>query len=241
VSEEQTDTQINVDMGAGRQRTVPVTLPPNSYASKKTPQPETTVEAPRVKRDKLVEGTVTMRKKSVPTRMFHTLFSGQTDSVSTYVVGEVLLPAAKNMLADTVGMIADAFRQGMEQAIFGDTRPSRTGSRPGYTNYSNVKSSGVSTARQAYGERKFTAQQRANHDFSDAIFQNRGEAEDVLEKLQILIEQFKVATVADLYDYLGVTNEFVDNTWGWTDLRGASVVMVRGGHLLRLPKPIPID
>jgi hypothetical protein len=230
---------INVDLGGGRQRTVPVDLPTNSYASKKA-APEVTV-GDRVKREKIVTGAVTLRKKSVPNRMLHTLFSGQTDSVSSYVVGQVLLPAAKNMLADTVGMVADALRQGMEQAIFGDTRPNRSGGRPGYTNYSNVTRSNLSPARQAYGDKKASEHQRATHDFSDAIFDSRGEAEDVLDQLQALIEAYKVATVADFYDFLGVSSAFVDNKWGWSDLRGAAVVMVHGGHLLRLPKPTPID
>lgn len=231
---------INVDLGGGRQRTVPVELPPNSYSSKRVPPPEVTV-GDRVKREKIVTGAVTLRKKSVPSRMLHTLFSGQTDSVGTYVVGEVLLPAAKNMLADTVGMLADALRQGMEQAIFGDSRPSRSGARPGYTNYSNITRSNLSPARQTYGDKKASERQRATHDFSDAIFDSRGEAEDVLDQLQTLIEQYKVATVADFYDFLGVSSAFVDNKWGWADLRGASVIMVHGGHLLRLPKPTPID
>lgn len=245
MSEDKIEAELKVDIGGGRQRTVPVELPSNSYASKR-PQPETTTtaaETPRVKREKIVEGAVTMRKRSVPKRVLRTLFSGETDSVSEYVVGQVLLPAAKNMLVDTVGMITDALRQGMEQAIFGDTRQSRSRSsgRPGYTNYSNVTRSGLSPERQAYGERKMTQQQRANHDFSDAIFQNRGDAEDVLEKLMALIEEYKIATVADYYEFVGVSNEFVDNKWGWTDLRGASIAMVHGGHLLRLPKPIPLD
>lgn len=240
MSEEPINAEIKADFGGGRQRTVPVALPTNSYASKR-PLPETTTEAPRVKRDKVVTSTVTMRKQSVPKRVLHTLFSGQTDSVGEYVFGQVLLPAAKNMLVDTVGMITDALRQGMEQAIFGETRPSRTGGRPGYTNYSTSSvRPGLSPTRQAYGERKLSAQQRATHDL-DAIFQNRGEAEDVLEQIQALIEQYKVATVADYYDFIGVTNDFVDNKWGWADLRGASINMVHGGHLLRLPKPIPIE
>lgn len=231
---------INADMGAGRQRTVPVELPPNSYASKRIPPAETAPEA-RVKREKIVTGPVTLRKKSVPNRMLHTLFSGQTDSVSSYVVGQVLLPAAKNMLADTVGMIADALRQGMEQAIFGDTRPSRSASRPGYTNYStSVTRPGPGPARQVYAERKMSVQQRASHDL-DVIFKERGEAEDVLDQLQALIEAYKVATVADYYDFIGITNDFVDNKWGWSDLRGATILMVHGGHLLRLPKPIALD
>lgn len=78
------------------------------------------------------------------------------------------------------------------------------------------------------------------HDFSDIILASRADAEEVLDRLRDLVSQYDVATVNDLYDLVGLTGEFTDDKWGWTDLRTASVRVVRGGYLLNLPRTQPI-
>jgi hypothetical protein len=83
-------------------------------------------------------------------------------------------------------------------------------------------------------------QQRAQHDFSDIILASRADAEDVLDRLRDLINQYEMATVSDLYDLVGLTGEFTDDKWGWYDLRSAAVQAVRGGYLLRLPRTQPL-
>jgi len=75
----------------------------------------------------------------------------------------------------------------------------------------------------------------------DIILRTRGEGEAVIASLSDLIEDYGVASVADLYDLVGITGSFTDNKYGWTNLRTASVTRVRDGFLLNLPRPTPID
>ena len=81
---------------------------------------------------------------------------------------------------------------------------------------------------------------RATHDFGEIIFDTRGDAEIVLERMSDLISDYGMATVSDLYDFCGMTGEYTDDRWGWTSSRAFVVVRTRGGYILDLPKPSPI-
>ena len=55
-----------------------------------------------------------------------------------------------------------------------------------------------------------------------------------------LLETYKMVTVADFYDLVGVTCDYTDNNYGWTSLRSAEVVRVRDGYIIKLPRALPI-
>jgi len=51
-----------------------------------------------------------------------------------------------------------------------------------------------------------------------------------------------MVSVADLYELVGIQGSYTDNKYGWTkNIRNASVVRVRDGYLLKLPKALPFD
>lgn len=216
-----TDHDMNIDMGAGRQARARVNYPANSQKVRK-PEPE------KKRTEKVVTEPVIQRKKNLRDRFRTTFLSEDSHSVWTYVVMDVLVPAAKNMVSDAVS-------QGIERLMFGDTRPRpAAGARSSYTSY-NRMSQPFERAREPLSRRA-----RATHDFNDIILSSRGEAEDVLDGLRNLISQYDVATVSDLYDLVGLTGEFTDDKWGWLDLRTASIRAIRGGYILNLPRTNPI-
>ena len=75
------------------------------------------------------------------------------------------------------------------------------------------------------------------------MFQTRVDAERVLDKLQDIIAEFEVATVADYYDLAGYSGEFTYNRWGWYDLSypNAMVRHGRGGYVISFPRTRPVD
>ena len=77
--------------------------------------------------------------------------------------------------------------------------------------------------------------------FDDIILETRWEAEEVLSHMIDLIENYGVASVADLYELVGITGSFTDNKYGWTNLSSATVSRVRDGYLINLPNAQPID
>lgn len=210
---------MNVETGGGRTERRRVDYPANSKKSK-----EDSVEKPAL--EKIISGDVIQRKHGLFGKVAGNFLSEDSGTVMSYVVMEVMLPAAKNMISDMVS-------QGVERMLFGDSRPrSGAGNRPGYTSYNNVS--------KPAQPRTMSKQSRATHDFNDIIFASRGEAEDVLDTLRALINQYDVATVNDLYDLLGLTGEFTDAKWGWFDLRSASIRPTRGGYLLDMPRTQPL-
>ena len=73
------------------------------------------------------------------------------------------------------------------------------------------------------------------------ILESRGEAEDVLERMDELIATSQVVSFADFYDLVGVSGNYTDNKYGWTDIRNASVIRVRDGYMIKLPKALPLN
>lgn len=82
---------------------------------------------------------------------------------------------------------------------------------------------------------------RSTHDFDEIILATRVEAEEVVDRLFDLVGRYESASVSDLYSLVGISGNFTDEKWGWTDLRGAGVERVRNGYLLDLPRPEPLD
>jgi hypothetical protein len=225
---------IDVDLGAGRQRSVPVDLPGNS---RKLRAARAAQETPREKKqEKIVTGEVIQRKKRLRRRFTEAFFGDERvgDALESFIA-EILVSAFKSMVSDTVGQFSNALRDGSDKFLYGTTRRSITTARGPYTSYNRV--TGV---RPAYNQ--ISDRGRTLHDFDEVILESRGEAEDVLDRMRELIAQFDVATVADFYDLLNITTgDFAAERWGWTDLRSAKVSHVRGGYLISMPRSSPLE
>lgn len=76
--------------------------------------------------------------------------------------------------------------------------------------------------------------------YNDIIFDSRGDAEVVLEKMFEMLDTFEVISVADLYDLAEIKHDYQTNKYGWTDLRGSHVERIRDGYVLALPNATSI-
>lgn len=203
-------------------------FPPNSEASK------------RVHEDKnltrVTSGEVVRKKKSLRKRFSEAFVAGTPSMAIHYVILDVLLPAAKDM-------IVEAGAQGIEKLVFGESR--RRGSVPpqsgqyGYVNYSRYSNPGRGGLTSP--QRAMSRQARARHDFDEILLTQRVEAEEVIDQLFEVVNRYGAATVADLYELVGLASTHQDHKWGWTDLRGAGVSRARDGYVLDLPNPWPLD
>lgn len=209
----------------------------NSNKSKIPVNPEEPSDKPRV--SKVIQGEVRQKAPSLG-RKFKDTFGGEkADNVLQYVVLEVILPATKNLIFDVV-------REGAARMLFGGAAPRRTngagGISVGRTNYNGMSSNGSQSPSSVIigssGQREISNTARAMHDFKDIILEKRGDAEEVLEQLSLLVEQFDVATVADLYSCVGISAAHTDNKYGWTSLAGSGVHQVREGYWIELPRPV---
>lgn len=174
------------------------------------------------------------RKKSLGKSFKQTFFGGDARGVIQYVIFGVIIPAAKDTLAE-------AGAQGIERLIFGDSRRRPSAPRPsgpqGYVSYNRYAMGGQQVVEPA---RSISRRARSMHDFDEIVLASRQEAEDVIERLFDLVGQYGSATVSDLYELVGLQSTHTDNKWGWEDMRGAGVTRVRNGFLLDLPEPEPL-
>lgn len=192
----------------------------NSHKSKERqnePIPEKRVE-------KVISGSAKSKKKSGLQKITNVFVPEDVEDVKSYIFEDIVVPAVKDIILDAV------------KAVLGVNGSSRgkgsTASKVSYRKYYDDRErrdySGVTRTRSGY-------------EYDDVIIENRGEAEDVLSRMDELISTYGLVSVADFYDLVGISGNYTDNKYGWTDIRSASVVRVRDGYMIKLPKALPLN
>lgn len=169
------------------------------------------------------------KKKSEIKKFTDVFIAEDVTSVKNYIVNDVLIPAAKKAISDIV-------TNGIDMILYGEARGRDrrrdSGSRVSYTKYYERDRD------RDYDRRR---ERRSVYDYDDIILESRREAEDVLNRMDDLIDAYGMVSVADLYDLVGITGNYTDNKYGWTNLRNAEVRRTRDGYLIKLPKALPFD
>lgn len=181
---------------------------------------------PEKKIEPVVKGKVTKKKNNVR-KITDTFVTEDIQNVKSYVLMDVLVPAIKKAVSDIV-------TNGIDMLLYGETGRSRRKTNASTVSYRNY----YDNRRE---ERYSSSRTRTGYSYDDVILETRGEAEDVLSRMDELIDTYGVVSVADLYDLVGISCNYTDNKYGWTNLRNAEPVRVRDGYMLKLPKALPID
>ena len=218
----------------------------DEYPSNSRKQNMNTEQSEPKKSEKIIEGVVVRRKKPLGRRFAETFGGGDAKGAWSFVLMTVIAPTAKNLISDAITTAVERFIHGESNSSNRRSSSSRyhSSNSNDYTSYNRpVQRSSNRYDRDRDESRNMSRRARATHDFQEIILPSRHEANDVIDSLFRRIEEYGRASVADLYDMVGVTSEFTDNRWGWMDgsFRGAHVSRVRDGYLLDIPKPEPID
>lgn len=205
---------------------------PNSHTAKKAA--EASNEPKKV--EKIVTGEVVQRKKPLIRRVVESFAGEDVHDVGTYLALEVVVPTIKTLLSDMAS-------QGVERLLFGEASPRRGSGRRinysgMYTGGTRITSGGGSSINEP---RTISRRGRATHDFTEIVLADRGEAQDVVDRLSEYIDQYDVVSVGTLYQMVGIVGSFQDDKWGWADLAGTRIVRVREGFLIDLPRPMELD
>lgn len=174
--------------------------------------------------EKVVSGTAKVRKKNGARKLADVFVSEDAGNVKSYIIFDVVIPAIKDVLSNVV-------KDSVDMILFGGTsnrkRSSTNSSYISYNRYSDRRDDRRHDSRSSYASR---------YSFDDIVVDTKGEAEDVLERMDELLDTYGMVTVADLCDLVGISCEYTDNKYGWTNLRNARTVRVRDGYMLDLPK-----
>lgn len=185
---------------------------------------------------RVVSGEVVRRKTPLGKRFANNVLGGDVQSVWSYVFGDVLIPAARNM-------VADAVTGGVERAIFGENSPGR-GRRGRGIGPRDYQSPFQSTPMRGIGHDNRPPAGRRGRPapkFDEIILPRRVDAEEVLDRMEELIKRYGNVSLSDLYGLIGETGQYTDNKWGWLDFNEFNIHRVRDGYLLELPSPQSLD
>ena len=194
-------------------------IKPNSNKYKEE-QKYATVDKPR--QEKIVKRPARIKKKSALTDVF---IASDVSRVKEYVFMDVLVPAVKNAIADIV-------TDGVSILLFGESKGRRksTSSNISYTKY-------YDRDRRDSGSANRT---RSGYNYQDVMVDTREEANEVLDRMSEIIETYGIVSVLDMYDLVGITGNYTDNNYGWTNIRNAEIIRGRDGYTIKMPKALPL-
>lgn len=189
------------------------------------------VQTPQKKQlSQVAEGS--LKKPTLGDRIKKVMFSSDGESVKSYLLHDVLMPAIKNT-------IWEAVTGGMKISMWGQNEPARGIQRDNGKSYYNYGSRYVYNREPERDYRPQTQARRTTTplDFDEVIIPDRGSAEHVLSVMCELIDQYEVVSVSDFHDLVGISAISTDNSWGWTNLSAAYVAPTRGGFVIKFPRP----
>ena len=201
-------------------------LPGNSNSGKKPQEPE----KPKREVHKVVKGDIVGNYHEPMRKISQLLFAEDFGTVKKYILDQVLWPAIKNTIADTV-------TSGINMWILGNRngtpiKPMSSINSP--TKYSTIyRLDGSSPKVGSTANSRFF--------FENPIVATKDDAEEVIMNLKDYIEAEDSVSVAVLYSMLGLESEATYNNYGWYNVGKAKAIPVKDGWVINLPKPVVLD
>jgi hypothetical protein len=198
-------------------------LPDNSHKSRNEKK---AVENNKVEKraEKVVHGKV--KTKTNNARKLTDIFiSEDVSNVKNYIIMDVIVPSIKKAVYD---LIVGTLDMSLYGGRGGGKRP--TADKISYRDYSNASR----RDERSYGSTRTAS----GYSYDDIVVETRGEAESVLARMDEIMEEYEQVRVADLYDLVGISGDYTDNKYGWTNIRNARVVRTRDGYKIEMPRAI---
>jgi hypothetical protein len=186
-------------------------------------------QIPEKRIEPVISGTAVTQKKTGFGKFAESMIAEDVSNVGSFILTDVLIPAFKKTIVDIVTNGIDMLMYGKtsSKSNSGLSRLTYSGSG-NYYNYARA-SEPVKTSVSTF-------------DYDNIIFENRGDAEAVLESMDEAIDVYGVVSVGDLYELANLPSpNYTVNKYGWTNIRSAQVIRVRDGYMLKMPKAMPIN
>ena len=179
-------------------------------------------------------------KQSFWNRVLSEFIADDIHSIGDYILRDVIVPAAKTAISDTI-------TNGIDRLLFGETRNhGYTGSNtirhitPYSSLYSNVSSNKIVKYNESQQTRGI-----GRYSYQDILIpftpeethnETKAKAIEILTRMKIYLDRYNVVSVGDLYDAVGEIPDKIDQDWGWYNLDGAYIQNSREGFIIRMPK-----
>lgn len=198
----------------------------NSFASKNE---ESTEKARPVA--KKVVSTASIRKKSELRKMVDAFIPNDLNAVKQDIITNIIVPTVRKSLYNILKNTIDILING---EITDKDRGSSTRTRVSYSGYYN-------SSRNNESRSENTGSRNNGYDYGDIFVGSIAEANDVLDEMGAMIEQYGRASVHNLYECIGQRGNYNDHDFGWTNISRAKVVPDREGYRIVMPTPMHFD
>ena len=185
---------------------------------------------------KVIKGKAIQKKKSAARLAAETFLMKDLAMVKSHMIEDVIMPNLYVGLSDIFhGLIDIIFSNTVANGQFrNDKKKPVEYDKASWRNYG--RASGVGKV-SGQGNAPLRAK-RKSREIDELYLESEADAIAVLDDLRWRISEYGEATVYDLYDAVGISTDYTDQSWGWTNLDEADAVRVRGGsYLLRMPRP----
>ena len=185
---------------------------------------------------KVITGEVKENKKGVLKKFTSTFFSNNFHTAVDATMERVISPNIKQTIAESITNV-------IYSMLFGSNSTPANGNY--YNRNNSIWGSNVSTFRYSGQNINYSGVSNPNKSvqydipsYNELTFSDRIDAEKVLDEMGEIIDRFSQVSIADLYQLVGLPTVSTQNNYGWKSLKGADVVSVRGGYLIKLPGAI---
>lgn len=174
---------------------------------------------------------VERKKKGVTERLVNGLIGPNgVRAIAKYIGSEIVLPMVKDVFYDS-------FTTGLRMAVYKDEGQRRNKNPQSNIPWNSTSHSSrnnktsYNTQYQNSQVAKANVNSSTMYSIREVGFPNRDEAAMVLDTMRYNIDQYGQVSVADYYDWVGMSNitTYTDVNYGWTDLYSARIITLRGG------------
>lgn len=204
----------------------------NSHKSKEEGVEEKQPPEGEKKIEKIIQGDAVVKKKGILRKSKDLFFAADFGTVVDFVIGDVLLPALRDVVVDSAA-------RGAERLVYGEGRRQRA--RPtaysGRIQYNSYRPDPRAITTSSYpanlpDQSRIRAMRR---DVPEVIVPLRSDAEAVVEMMMNYLDKYGVVALSELYEMLGRETSHTDLKWGWTLLRNVPIRQVGNGYQIDLP------
>ena len=178
---------------------------------------------------KPVTSNVTIKKQSEINKFGKKIFSEDAKSVGSHVIDSVVVPNIQKLITDIV-------KNAIDWLIYGVRGSSQNNSGIRNVSYSSYYDRNRNTSQP-----QPTISAPSVIAINEVIFNDRGEAEEVLLRLREILNRYGVVSVSEFYELIDKSCDFTVNKYGWRDLSNASVIRKGSGYCISFPKISPIE
>lgn len=179
------------------------------------------------RRESVVTGNVTVKKSTGLRKIIEVFFAKDIEDVKDYLIQDVLIPELRDAVYNLIN-------NGSQMFLYGETKSKRnSNSGPGVIRVNYNKCYDQSKPQEQ------SSRSRSGMNFDNVVFDEIADAEEVLNQMIDIIEDFNMISVADFCDLANIPEEYTDRKYGWTNLSKAEVRRLSGGgYYIKLPKAI---